>query len=520
MPRRKNTDNWAEAFKSAEDAGGYFRHADAPGADKNSTAIGSFGWLKNGHFKQAYENSKEFKHLRAKYGKDASKVHAQMSQGDYNSPMYKEAEAAYESWLKNKSGNNIEKAATFNLTGSFNPDPNWKGGNNMSWQSYSSKIAGTKPSAKSNTPTVVNYSGTSLPSTISTPNFAQYPDRSGGVPISMMSGFNYNAPIKSQSLQPIGKAPVFMMDENQLPGKGSPVKTKVPSYAIPLQENTTTIPGTGIPFTKYSAGTIDVEVPQQGYVTPNEIQPGGIEVGKSPWLTLENATKQYQTSPVSLSTETPTTKKKVNRSNTLGQLLPFASNLYNAFQKPGQVPRPTMDNPIALQRVNMANDRYEIERGVRGNNLSFDQTLDAQTAAANKQFTLAQRFNQLSKVNQEERNQNIEIANKETLMNHHIQSGNNAKMDQFWKDRLDRENVQKSQQSANVANAGDKAMSMYNNSQLQKLEDKRIQMQLALDDTGAMERFKKKNPDLFTYGLGGKLYSAGQFKRQTFKRIN
>jgi hypothetical protein len=399
-----------------------------------------------------------------------------------------------------------------------------KDGAGISNNTYLKKSIGSTTIQRSNS-VPVNYSGTALPNTVSTPNFAQYPDRSGGVPNPLMAGFKFTQntqPVQKQSLKPID-SPVFMMDENQLPGgNGSPITEK--RFMSPLQPMTETsnIPGTSIPFTKTLPNTQSIEQPMQGYVTPETLIPNGIPVSKSPWLTLEDAVKQTPVYTTGGTAPQPATPKMDmgKMSNAVGQLLPFASNIYNAFQKPGQVPRPIMDNPIALQRVSMANDRNEVERGVRGNNLSFDQTLDAQTAAANKQFTLAQRFNQLSKVNQEERNQNMEIGNRETVMNHNIQSGNNAKMDQFWKDRLDRENVQKSQQSANVANAGDKAMAMYNNKQLKELDNRKIQMQLALDDTGAMERFKKNNPDLFKYGLGGKLYSAGQFKRQTFKRIN
>lgn len=237
-------------------------------------------------------------------------------------------------------------------------------------------------------------------------------------------------------------------------------------------------------------------------------QPIGTPITETPKF----AFKENFSTPTTPSTNTSVKDESGMKMN----LLPFVSNIVNAGMKPGAVPRPSKNNPIALQRVSMDNDRYEIEKGVRSNNQSFDRTLDAQTAAANKQFTLAQRFAQLSQVNQSERNQNIDISNKETMANFGIQEGNNAKMDQYWRDNLDRTNTMKSWQMANIANASDKASMMLRDQKQYDLDKEKLRLIEGNDPYGILKRYKEEQKR-----YGGKLsYSAGQFRKMTLKPIN
>ena len=332
--------------------------------------------------------------------------------------------------------------------------------------------------------------------------------------------------------------PTIMMDERQLPG--ATTTNQVPMAPLPPEDIQQFVPGTKIPYdTKSRMGTMDF-TSKNGYLTPDSLATNGVD--------LINPTRDFAYTPTQSSEITTkntglgvSKKSSVDIGGVLGKVAPYISNIAAAFTKPGAVPRPFMYKPVALQRVNMDNYRNEIERGVRGNNLSFDQTMDAQGAAANKQFTLAQRFNQLSRVNQDERNQNIAIGNNEMLANNRIQSANNDKQYQFQVDNLTRNNLIKSNRLENLADVGNKFVAGQNLRAQQQLDLRKSEMENAktdktigylmetlnssrtksINDVDAVELEKRKRAgELVQKRFGGSLYSAGSFKRQTFKKIN
>lgn len=221
-----------------------------------------------------------------------------------------------------------------------------------------------------------------------------------------------------------------------------------------------------------------------------------------------------------------TTKGKVPKIK-LGDMTPYLSNAFNAFQKPAAVPMPVMDRPIELQKINMDNDRYESQKDYRGTMLNADATLDANTAVAVKQLGKAQKFAQMSAINQAERTQNSEIANKQALYNTTIAQGNNAKLYENRVNIADRENAIKREAAANIANAADKMVMQGNTRNQQALEERKLDILASNDNYGTYERMlarleeaKKKKE---TYGFGGKIggrvprFSAGSFM-QKFKR--
>jgi hypothetical protein len=240
------------------------------------------------------------------------------------------------------------------------------------------------------------------------------------------------------------------------------------------------------------------------YVTPENLVEGGIKVP------TKSSLKETPKVPPPVTTEEQPTQSWIAKG--LNSLAPYASNMAAAFQKPAPVPVPMMDRPLSLQRVSMANDRNEVERGVRGNNLNFDQTLDAQTAAANKQFTLAQRFNQLSKVNQDERNQNIDISNREAEANNRIQMSNMAKLDQYGRDQADRRNVIGTNNVANISNASDKFMTQQRDQKMYDLDKEKANYQNMMYSKYLDDLKKANKTNATVQRFGGKLpYSAGKF---------
>ena len=160
--------------------------------------------------------------------------------------------------------------------------------------------------------------------------------------------------------------------------------------------------------------------------------------------------------------------------NTAENIAPYASNIFNMFRSPVPPPNPNLDPGVTLQKVNMDNDRAMVERGIRGANMNADRTLDENTAQSVKQYNLAQRFNQLSQVNQSERNANMEIANRETELNSNITARNNMKQDQLGRDRVEMQLANQREKSANIANAADKYISIKNEKAKSNLDLKKF----------------------------------------------
>lgn len=159
----------------------------------------------------------------------------------------------------------------------------------------------------------------------------------------------------------------------------------------------------------------------------------------------------------------PTTSvinSKGYKSSLVNNAMPFISNITGAFNKPPMPSLPVFSNPLSLKRINMDNDRYVIEQGVRGADLFAENNLDAQTASAVKSFNNAQRFNQYSKVNQDERNMNTSIANEEAKTNLNLEYQNKLAMKGYRDDLNDRTMAIQRDRQANISNASDKYVAL------------------------------------------------------------
>lgn len=157
-------------------------------------------------------------------------------------------------------------------------------------------------------------------------------------------------------------------------------------------------------------------------------------------------------------------------------MAPYASNLINSFRTPPKPIRPTMDSMVSAQHVNMDNDRNMVSRVARGANANADATLDENTSQAVKQYNRATEINSLSAVNEKERNTNIQIDNDNARLNATISASNNAKWDGYNAAKVERGVAQQREQSANIANAGDKYVGIQNEKAKQEvdLEKQRI----------------------------------------------
>jgi hypothetical protein len=224
-----------------------------------------------------------------------------------------------------------------------------------------------------------------------------------------------------------------------------------------------------------------------------------------------------------------TAQVEPRRQKSGSDLMSFASNIANAFTKAPAPPAPIYGRPIALQRINMNNDRNEVERGVRSMDRFSEQQLDPQAAAQMKAYSNAQRFSQLSKVNQEERNTNLGIANDEMKMNLGVSMQNLGVKRDYNNSLFERKAAQQRFNQENLANAADKFTGIQDRKAMERSVMYSEDLKAAGDDYGTWKRLQAK---LEAEGkapqrYGGKLknggiisnYGAGTMFRMNFKRI-
>lgn len=170
------------------------------------------------------------------------------------------------------------------------------------------------------------------------------------------------------------------------------------------------------------------------------------------------------------------------------KLAPYASNIINATRTAPMPRVPNMVSSVTLDKINMNNDRSMVERGVRAANTAAANSLDANTAAAVQQSTLATRFDQLSTVNQAERNSNAQVSNEQAKINSGIQTVNMAKLDTLNDNIVERQVAQQRAQSENIANVGDKFIGIQNEKAKQALEEKKYGYLMKTDQNGTLGR--------------------------------
>jgi len=181
-----------------------------------------------------------------------------------------------------------------------------------------------------------------------------------------------------------------------------------------------------------------------------------------------------------------------NVGNVLQDVAPFASNIVNAFRRPPVPASPTMDAPPVFQRVNFDNDRYQVNRQISAANVAADRSLPANTAAAVRQYNMAQQLNELSKVNQQERNTNIGISNQQAMANAQTAASNNAKVDDYNMTLAEREVARQREASANWANAADKFVGIQNEKRKARTEVEKARVLASVyDKSGVLNRQRK-----------------------------
>jgi len=218
--------------------------------------------------------------------------------------------------------------------------------------------------------------------------------------------------------------------------------------------------------------------------------------GAGPAINLTGSDSSEAWVPVSSTASPGTGSRRVNWAKVgkmANGIAPFASNIINAFRRPPVPARPTMDSPPVFRRVNLDNDRYQVNRQINAANVAADRTLPANTAAAVRQYNVGQQLNELSKISQQERNTNIGIDNQQAAANAQVAASNNAKTDDYNMLLSEREVARQRESSVNWANAADKFVAIQNEKRKAKTDmDKARVLSSIYGKSGVLNRQRKQ----------------------------
>lgn len=180
-------------------------------------------------------------------------------------------------------------------------------------------------------------------------------------------------------------------------------------------------------------------------------------------------------------------------------MVPFISNIANAFRRPPMPARPGMAGSITLNRLDNSNERANIDTTTRAADLAADRGLYGNTAAAYKAANLATKLHAYGDSYSRENNANTQIANEQAQYNSQIQRENLAKTDAYNDKVVEAKLAQQRAQSANLANASDKWVAIQNAKAERELKEREFTEASRLFNPGVAARYESynKNPAAF-----------------------
>jgi hypothetical protein len=198
-------------------------------------------------------------------------------------------------------------------------------------------------------------------------------------------------------------------------------------------------------------------------------------------------------------TTSPTGSKFSNYLNsdkfrdTTENLAPFVSNIANAFRKP-PIPRTQIpDQYTALQKINMNDARNQVTTTYQAADRSAERNIDSNAAEAIKAFNRGERISKLSTINEQEAIANSAIDRQQAGMDAAVTASNIAKQNKYRDELVERQIANQREQSANLANAGDKMAMLTTEKRKGRTEiEKAKVMSTAFKNSGVYDRLLKK----------------------------
>ena len=339
----------------------------------------------------------------------------------------------------------------------------------------------------------------------------------------------YEKWLQTKSNNDLIKAAKFNLSDAKVPANNDiyakrvakAAKLDTQPAAVIKGQKVNTSPGSTVTFNPTTTNNSKVaalsEQAGQGVIPDRTVIEPMQKLGTTPLIKKE--TPQTPTvvpivSNVKAPPEKPSNLKKV--SDFAMDATPYLSNLYSATMKPPATPSPMLNAPMSLQRVSMDVDRTQLESDYR-DALRTSDLADVSTSVRAKLAAKAQKFDQMSKINETERNANLNISNKEREVNTSIDMANRQALYNKQLQDVERENAIIAQKTANVSNISDKMIAQQARKDQQDLELQKTQILANSDTFGNLKSYldsmggEKK-------AMGGKLYTAGRFMK-TLKPI-
>lgn len=135
---------------------------------------------------------------------------------------------------------------------------------------------------------------------------------------------------------------------------------------------------------------------------------------------------------------------------------PYISNIANSWRKP---PMPAKTTPYSftnLTKVNYSAERDAVNRKYGAADKAAERNVDNNTAEAVKAYNRGQQEHEISNVNDRENQDNIRINNAQAGMDLQIKAMNTGLLNDVEHQKVQRNIANQREQSANLANAGDK----------------------------------------------------------------
>jgi len=242
-----------------------------------------------------------------------------------------------------------------------------------------------------------------------------------------------------------------------------------------------------------------------GTINPNPINFGprfeydpkltGIQLREGLKLARKVGSQPYN--PATTGTTSTTGSKFMNYINSdkfrdaTENLAPFASNIANAFRKPPIPSTPIPDQYTALHKINMDDARNQVATTYQAADRSADRNVDSNTAEAIKAFNRGERMSKFSTINEQEAITNAGISNQQAGMDAAVTASNIAKQNKFRDELIERQIADQREQSANLANAGDKMAMLTTEKRKARTEIAKAQvMSTAFKNSGVYERHR------------------------------
>lgn len=174
-------------------------------------------------------------------------------------------------------------------------------------------------------------------------------------------------------------------------------------------------------------------------------------------------------------------------------VMPYASNIVNAFRRPPMPPDPQLINPVTLSKIRLDSSRNQVRNAARAQDINADRSLDEQSAAAVRSSNLSKTLNQEGQISEQEAFLNARQRAESAGMNLNVDSMNTAAVNNQANEKVQRRIAIDREQSQNFANASDKYISMGNERAKANLDLKKLNtLSQMWKESGVYDRMMKR----------------------------